>query len=72
MAQFEKKDDYLIVNTNTKKGVESAPSLCSALLLIDNLNKKCIEYGTSTRYQVIIKPDWEWLGWDEVKIIIEI
>ena len=72
MAQFEKLDEYLIVNTNTKNGVESAESLCTALMLVDNLNQKCIEQGTSTRYKVLVKPDWEWIGWGEVKIKVEI
>lgn len=72
MAQFEKLDEYLIVNTNTKNGVESAESLCTALILVDNLNQKCIEHGTSTRYKVLVKPDWEWIGWGEVKIKVEI
>ena len=72
MAQFEKLDEYLIMNTNTKNGVESAESLCTALILVDNLNQKCIEQGTSTRYKVLVKPDWEWIGWGEVKIKVEI
>jgi hypothetical protein len=72
MAQFEKLDEYLIVNTNTKNGVESAKSLCNALILVDNLNKKCIEQGTFTRYKVLVKPDWEWIGWGEVEIKVEI
>ena len=72
MAQFEKLDEYLIVNTNTKNGVESAESLCNALILVDNLNQKCIEQGTSTRYKVLVRPDWEWIGWGEVKIKVEI
>lgn len=71
MAKFEKDDNYLIVNTSTKKGVESAPSLCSAISLVDSLNRRCIEYETSTRYAVITKPDWEWIGWDEVKLKYE-
>ncbi len=72
MAQFEKLDEYLIVNTNTKNGILSAKSLCNALMLVDDLNQKCIEQNASTRYNVIVKPDWEWIGWDEVKILIDI
>jgi hypothetical protein len=72
MAQFEKLDEYLIVNTNTKNGMLSAKSLCNALVLVDDLNQKCIEHSTATRYKVIVKPDWEWIGWDEVKILVDI
>lgn len=70
MTQFEKLDDYLIVDTNTKNGVVSAKSLCIAVALVDNLNQKYIEQGTATRYKVLVKP--EWIGWGEVKIKVEI
>lgn len=72
MAQFEKDDDYLIVNTDTKNGMLSAKSLCNALILVDDLNQKCVEQSISTRYKVLVKPDWKWLDWGEVEILVDI
>jgi len=69
---FEKTDDYLIINEKLKTPTQSARSLSSAVAIVNSLNERCYKLGTSARYKVITKPDWEYVDWDRANILIEI
>lgn len=71
MAQFDKTDDYLIVNEVSKTPTQSARTLSSALVIVDSLNERCYKLGTSARYKIVTKPDWEYVDWGEVKILVD-